>query len=194
MTAALAVVLAGCAGPQFMPSVTGLTENEVIEVMDEIGLEAKFRSTYSDLVPAGVALSSEPSAGQELEGERTVWITISKGPEPAPEPPPEPEPWAPAGFTEITDNVAFRWAEPTGDPCGGPPCLFWRAEVVTRAGCPSGVYAEINILNGNRVIDWTNANLSALSPDQIGALTFTHYGSGNSPSGFSAELTDLSCR
>lgn len=191
--------VAACSGPSYMPSVAGMERDEIIALAEDIGLQAEFETSFSNGVPEGQAIESDPAAGAEISGLDSVLVTMSRGPEPDPEPEPEPEPvfddWAPEGYYEVTDNIAFRWADATGDPCGGAPCRFWRAEVVTRTGCPSSVYAEINILRGNSVIDWTNSTLSSLGPDQVGNLTFTLYGYGNSPGdGLTAELSQLSCR
>jgi hypothetical protein len=151
--------------------------------MSKLGVEVEFLSEYSNEVPNGSAIGSYPDAGSDLDGIDSVTVTISDGVEPN---------WAPDGYTQIGDNIAFKWIEPWGDPCGGSECIFWRAEVVTNTGCPGGVYAEINLLSGNSVVDWTNETLSALSPDQIGELVFKIYGRGSTP-GAIAELTDLSC-
>jgi hypothetical protein len=184
--ALISTFLVGCSSPaKFMPNVSGKDKSEVSEIMSGLGLNVNFETSYSDTVPQGVAIDSQPGPGEELSGLDSVTVVISDGLEPVIE-------WAPAGFTQLDDEIAFRWAEPTGDPCGGPECLFWRAEVVTNTGCPGGVYAEINFVDGTSVLDWTNDTVSALSPGQTGQLTFKIYGWGNSPFG-SAELTDLSC-
>lgn len=181
-----------------VPQVIGQTRQVALETMASSGLAPEFVFEHNEDVPEGQVFRVQPLAGERVEpGVEFVKVFVSLGPEPIKEEPAiaEPEPqWWPDGYFPVGTNVAFRWTEPTGDPCGSSACIFWRAEVVTKTGCPSGVYAKINILQGDNVVAWTNDTLAALSPDQVGKLTFKKYGMGNRGWNYTAEVVDLNCR
>lgn len=181
-----------------VPEVIGQTRQIALETMASSGLSPEFVFEHNENVPEGEVFRVQPVAGEKVEpGAETVQVFISLGAEPVKEEPTlaEPEPqWWPDGYSPIGTNVAFRWVDPTGDPCGRSACIFWRAEVVTKTGCPSGVYAKINILEGDSVVSWTNDTLAALSPDQVGKLTFTKYGMGSSGWRYEGEIVELNCR
>ncbi len=181
-----------------VPDVVGQTRQVALESMASSGLTPEFLFEYDESVPEGEVFRVQPSPGERVEPEaEKVRIYISLGPEPIKQETviAEPEPqWWPDGYFPLGSNVAFRWVDPTGDPCGRSACIFWRAEVVTKTGCPSGVYAKINILEGDNVVSWTNDTLAALSPDQVGKLTFTKYGMGNRGWNYEAEVVELNCR
>lgn len=181
-----------------VPQVVGQTRQAAVETMASSGLAPEFVFEHHENVEQGKVFSVQPSAGEKVEpGVESVKVFVSLGPERVREEPAvaEPEPqWWPDGYFPVGTNAAFRWAEPTGNPCGRSACIFWRAEVVTKTGCPSGVYAKINILEGVNVVSWTNDTLAALSPNQVGKLTFTKYGMGDRGWKYEAEVVELNCR
>ncbi len=103
-------------------------------------------------------------------------------------------PWAPEGYWEASGNLAFRWAASSGDPCNDP-CLFWRAEVVTKNGCPGGVYAEVDFIKSGSVVSQASSSVRSLPPGEVGKLAFIVYGHGSTTTGNeTVDLTNLSCR
>lgn len=102
-------------------------------------------------------------------------------------------PWAPEDYWEATENIAFRWVEASGDPCDSP-CLFWRAEVLTKTGCPSGVSATAGFSLPGGGSEEVTTTLASLVPGEPGGLAFILYGYGNSPEiDIDVELLELSC-
>jgi hypothetical protein len=98
-------------------------------------------------------------------------------------------PWYPEEFSEFSENLAYRWSTSEGGwPCNS--CSFWKITVITKTGCPSGLYGEINILQGGVVVDWTNDLISYLGSGDTAQLTFTRY---PYRSNFQGQLTELSC-
>ncbi len=81
--------------------------------------------------------------------------------------------------------MAWVWVD-------NPSCDYftcWQIRVLSRDGCPDGVYAELNILSGDTVIGYTNDSLGYLGPGETALLTLTDTNE-NSTSG---RLTDLTC-
>ena len=98
-------------------------------------------------------------------------------------------PWYPEGFSEYSTDLAYRWSTNEGGwPCSG--CSFWKITVVTKDGCPSGLYGEINISQGGSVVDWTNDLIAYLGPGDSALLTFIRYPYRSTLTG---QLVDLTC-
>lgn len=111
------------------------------------------------------------------------------------EPVPEPEiaaedTWAPPeGFTYWRDDgtVAWRWVEGLDCPSYSDGC--WHVDVVTRDGCPDGVYVSLNKLNADEtVVGYTNDTLPVLEAGQVGRLTLTASSDDGEVSGRVAEI------
>lgn len=88
------------------------------------------------------------------------------------------KPWYPAGYSEFDDNVAFKWDNNVpkcnqDNSLDGSYC--WGMLILTRHGCPSSLYAEINITQGSTVIDFSNDTLGSLSSGEVGELGFQAY-------------------
>ncbi|MDN5918273.1 MAG: Stk1 family PASTA domain-containing Ser/Thr kinase [Pseudonocardia sp.] len=81
-----------------VPSGTGVAAAE--DIVRRAGL-APVRSTtadaYSDTVPQGAVIRTDPAAGTSLPGGSPVTLVLSRGAEPAPAPEPTPEPEATEG-------------------------------------------------------------------------------------------------
>ena len=97
-------------------------------------------------------------------------------------------PWHPQGFFEWTEdgNVAWQWVD-------NPSCDYfscWQIRVTTKTGCSGGLYAEINIKNGNTVLDYSNDALGSLGAGETALLTFDYTGEHG---GLTGNLTDISC-
>ena len=99
-------------------------------------------------------------------------------------------PWYPKGFDEWNDGLAYRFVQGGPDPCYAS-CFYWTLEVTSLSGCSDGLYAELNMLQGNRVVDWTNDTLPSLGSEQVGQLQFVSYSSSARDS--RGELVTLRC-
>jgi hypothetical protein len=102
--------------------------------------------------------------------------------------------WIPAGYNSYSgdDNVAWKWTDAVG---GGYDCEYgdacWAMFVITRDGCPNGLYAELAIFDKNDVqIDYTNDLTTYVSPNQKVRLGFDTF----NDNAYSASLADISCR
>lgn len=97
--------------------------------------------------------------------------------------------WYPAGYILYpkNSNIAGRWD-------WKPHCAYGASceglYLVTRYGCPNGLYAEMNVVLRGVVVDYTNDSAGSVRPRQIARLTFNVY---NLPSGAKAELTKVHC-
>jgi hypothetical protein len=97
--------------------------------------------------------------------------------------------WAPSGYTQWDDFLAYKWVtESHSSDCSD--CTYWFIEVVSHYGCPGGVYAEINMLDGESVVDWSNDSIPSLGSENSALLEFVHYPYESQLQG---ELTNLSC-
>lgn len=96
-------------------------------------------------------------------------------------------PWYPAGYFDLGE-IALKWVDRDKD-CYS--CYQWDAKVVSKNGCPSSVYVEVNILSGGTVVGWTNDTLSSLGAGQYGVLRFQSYIGGYGS--LSASVSDYSC-
>jgi hypothetical protein len=98
-------------------------------------------------------------------------------------------PWYPNGYFDVGEGLAGKWTRDYVD-CYG--CSYWTLDVVSKNGCPSGVYVEMSILRDGVAVDWTNDSLSSLSPGQKGKLEFRAYLSG-SGSNYTGSVSESSC-
>jgi len=83
--------------------------------------------------------------------------------------------WIPTDFSGYPsdDNIAWRWATSKETNCTYSSGSCWAAMVITRDGCPSGIYAEIAILDKSGVqIDYTNDTTTRVLPKTKVKLTF----------------------
>lgn len=85
-------------------------------------------------------------------------------------------PWYPKGYYEVEDGLAYKWVDDGPDPCGYSRCRYTTMKIISRDGCPSGLYVEVNKLDSSEnVIDWTNDSVPALGPMQSAVLQFVSY-------------------
>ncbi|MBA2174187.1 Stk1 family PASTA domain-containing Ser/Thr kinase [Halobacillus locisalis] len=75
-----------------MPRVIGMTRQDAVAELEELGLQVDIEETYSERWPVSQVASQSIDRGEEVEEGSTVTLRISLGAEPAPEPEPEPEP------------------------------------------------------------------------------------------------------
>ena len=103
------------------------------------------------------------------------------------------ESWVPSGFTGYPsdDNIAWRWATKSETKCTYSSGSCWSVMVATRDGCPSGIYAELAILDKSDVqIDYTNDTTTQVLSGTKAKLTFDTF----NEEAESARLSELSCR
>lgn len=92
---------------------------------------------------------------------------------------------SPADFVDWADGIGYRFVD-------DPECDFsvcWQIDVVTRDGCPGGVFLTINVLEADVVVDDSIDSLSSLEPEQIGRLTMRISEEGD----VRARVTDINC-
>lgn len=85
--------------------------------------------------------------------------------------------WKPKNF-EIwyeDSNVAYRWLKGSEFTCDyGDAC--WGMMVISKTGCPNGLYVELSLLDSNDVqVGYTNESLSSALPLQKSKLVFNAY-------------------
>jgi hypothetical protein len=100
--------------------------------------------------------------------------------------------WVPSGFTQWVDdeNLAWRWATKAETNCTYSSGACWAAMVVSKNGCPSNLYGEINIFDKNDIqISYTNDTLSSVQPNQKVRLTFDTFSEEDQ----SARMSKFSC-
>ena len=103
--------------------------------------------------------------------------------------------WVPAGFTAWSEdsNIAYQWTTDTASyDCSD--CIYWLVDVISKNGCPSGVYGSLNIQKGGVTLDWTNDTVPYLGPMEKARLAFEKYGYNSSGSNYQGDLTTLNCR
>jgi serine/threonine-protein kinase len=67
-------------GSSTVPGVSGLTQEEATETLEEAGFEVAVNRVNSATVEEGVVVNSEPSGGTSLTNGSTVTINVSRGP------------------------------------------------------------------------------------------------------------------
>jgi hypothetical protein len=85
------------------------------------------------------------------------------------------ESWVPADFNIWSGdtNIAWRWGSRSETKCTYSSGSCWSVMVVTKNGCPSSLYGEINIFDSNNVqIAYTNDSLSTVQAGQKVKMTF----------------------
>lgn len=98
-------------------------------------------------------------------------------------------PWYPRGYNAWGDNIAWQWID--DNDCGYSDGYCWGLWVISLDGCPSGLYAEVNILSGSTVIDYSNDALGSLSASDVAKLDFVSFQEGYGT--LSARIADISC-
>jgi len=95
-------------------------------------------------------------------------------------------PWYPKGYSLFGDT-AWKW---TNESCGYSSGYCWTMRVISQTGCPNGLYAEVNILQGETIVGFTNDSLGFLPPDKTAKLEFVQFGGSGTKS---ASLTKINC-
>ncbi|GGO81878.1 serine/threonine protein kinase [Wenjunlia tyrosinilytica] len=63
------------------PSVLRMTQAQAQKHLDKAGLEARFTKQFSETIPAGRVISTDPANGSRVRGGSTVKVALSSGPE-----------------------------------------------------------------------------------------------------------------
>jgi len=103
-------------------------------------------------------------------------------------------PWYPAGYSEATwasgtDKIAFKWVDRRSD-CY--ECYQWDIDVISKYGCSSSLYAQVDIEKNGVAIGWTNDSLGSLDAGQVGQMRFKFYGEGYGT--LTASVQEFNCR
>ena len=101
--------------------------------------------------------------------------------------------WIPTGFSGYPedDNVAWRWGTSSETNCTYNSSSCWTVLVITRDGCPSGIYSELAILDRSEVqVDFTNDSTTRVLPKTKVKLTFDTFNEEAS----TARVSEISCR
>lgn len=103
--------------------------------------------------------------------------------------------WVPAGFSlwSQDSNIAWKWTTNSANYDECDDCIYWLVDVISRNGCPSGVYGSLNIEKSGVTIDWTNDTVPYLGPMEKARLAFEKYGYNDSGSNYQGSLTTLNC-
>ncbi|MFE0461913.1 Stk1 family PASTA domain-containing Ser/Thr kinase [Kitasatospora sp. NPDC058965] len=64
-----------------VPGVLGLSQAQARSTLDGAGLSARFVQAFSETVPSGQVISTDPAVGQKVQKSDGVKVTLSKGPE-----------------------------------------------------------------------------------------------------------------
>jgi eukaryotic-like serine/threonine-protein kinase len=64
-----------------VPAVAGLTLDEALAALDDAGLGSDTQDDYSDDVPAGSVVTSDPGDGERVRKDGSVLLTVSAGPD-----------------------------------------------------------------------------------------------------------------
>ncbi len=91
------------------------------------------------------------------------------------------------GYTNLDGNMSYKWVK--NPSCSYGSCVQMRVQA--KQGCSSGVYVEVNWLDGSgAVVDWSNDLVPALAPSQKAVLTFTTF----EDRAKTARIADWTCR
>ncbi|WP_371484652.1 Stk1 family PASTA domain-containing Ser/Thr kinase [Kitasatospora sp. NBC_00315] len=63
-----------------VPSVIGQSQAQAVTVLDGSGLRGRFTQAYSENVPAGEVIGTDPGVGQRVRRSDAVAVTVSRGP------------------------------------------------------------------------------------------------------------------
>ena len=80
LVAGAAIWYAGFGRYNRVPQVYGMSQIAADNELESAGLAAKFTTAYSEKVPTGKVISTDPGAGHRIRGNGPVTVVISKGP------------------------------------------------------------------------------------------------------------------
>ncbi len=71
----------GPGSARVVPVVAGQTQDQASDALNSVDLRVTLAPTYSEDVPSGQVISTEPGAGQQIRRASTVTVAVSRGPE-----------------------------------------------------------------------------------------------------------------
>lgn len=100
--------------------------------------------------------------------------------------------WPPTGFKAASEDLAWQWTPRGTVECKSYQDGCYGITVASLSGCPSGVYAEVAVVDtAGTVIDKANDITAGLSAGDRVKITLSP--PGGVPSGARAKLTQLNC-
>jgi hypothetical protein len=145
-----------------------VTRIMVVKYLRDALWVCQLKTPYSEITTAVLALDERRAALKALAAKR---------------------PWYPEGYTEWDGGIAWEWID--HNDCGYSSGYCWGIHVITRDGCPSGLYAEINILSGATVVDYANDSLGSLAPGTVAKLDFVSFEEGQGD--LRGSVTKINC-
>ena len=100
--------------------------------------------------------------------------------------------WIPSGFDAWPGDadLAWRWGTRSETKCTYSSGSCWSVMIVSKYGCPSSLYGEINLFDRSDIqIGYTNDSLSTVQPGQKVKLTFDTFNEDAN----TANVAKLSC-
>jgi len=78
--------------------------------------------------------------------------------------------WIPSDYVQFSDSLAWHFLDAKCTPI---LTYCFRFGFISHLGCPNGFYAAINWTDASgAVVDYSNATLPSLQPNQVAKLTF----------------------
>ena len=90
----------------YVPGLVGMTKDDAIAELKRQNIRYKTKTDYSDTAKEGTVMSTYPKAGEEIEEDEVVTITISRGPEKVEEEPDEVETIVMPDLSNLTESAA----------------------------------------------------------------------------------------
>lgn len=96
--------------------------------------------------------------------------------------------WVPSGYQAWSSDSSVAWKWSSKSNCDYYSCIS--AEIISRDGCPSGLYAALNWLDNNdSVVSYSNESLPSLLPMQAAKLRFDDI----QETGDSGQMAEINC-
>jgi eukaryotic-like serine/threonine-protein kinase len=77
--ATVTLVVSSGRGEAAVPQVAGAAQDAAEQALEAAGFQVSVQRAYSDTVPSGQVISSNPAAGRQITRGRTVTLTVSRG-------------------------------------------------------------------------------------------------------------------
>ena len=114
------LVVAAAPGPVTVPNVTGQTQADAQQALEEAGFGHTVEREYSEDVEEGRVIRTDPEAQEQVDRGTTVTIFVSRGPEPTPSPTETPTESPTESPTETPTETPTDSESPTDTPTESP--------------------------------------------------------------------------
>jgi hypothetical protein len=131
--------------------------------------------------------------GSSTSGDNTVNSSSNSSSSSSSDIPTYDDSWIPEGFSGVPDddNVAWRWATTSETNCTYSSGSCWSVVMISKNGCPNGIYSELAILDSSGVqIDFTSDSTTRVLPNTKVKLTFDTF----NEEAEKARIGEISCR